>query len=622
MRKRRRFTQVTAALLATLMVFTNVDMAAFAVTEGSGTSTGSNTASYINSVTALQEDIAVQELEVGSSEADIVMPSVLDASVTQYTTINIQTPTQTPTQGATQLATTSATQSTTQTTTSGQNTTQTTTSDQNTNQSTTQTTTSNQNTASDQNSTQPSTGASGTESTPAQSESQAFNITQHNDREETSSSGNTGTTGATNNTATTGADDTTGNNGNSASNAKTVASTKQMELPVTWKIDTEKSTASEFSSVKAGAVFVYTPVFGEDIFVLDDIVIPSITVTIVKKKEVEFSQSSTIDGVTITVTADKGVFPQGVTLSVKKITDDATVKQLTEAAETAEVEAAASAAQALSADEPEQNSGTENREIISEDVYVYDITILDKNGNEIQPDESKGTVTVTFTNPEPEKYDATDMSVFHVDESTMQATQLDTQVNTTENSVQAQAVHFSPYVLKLAKAANTITLYTAGGVIKNNQWTKEAIGKYTSSTATEFPTVTMSDAATSFDGWYTDSSYSGGQVITPSAGGTYYAKWRRTSTTVTGSTMKYSYSSSSMDSVGIINGRDIKTTFFSGGYRAYYAFNSSASGRGILIKTSTGSDIYVSVGSDVYVAQVASFRGQFVKYTYYQCSLV
>ena len=273
MRKRRRFTQVTAAFLATLMVFTNVDMAAFAVTEGSGTSTGSTTASYINSVTALQEDIAVQELEVGSSEADIVMPSVLEASVTQYTTINIQTPTQTPTktptQGATQPATTSTTQTTTsgqnttQTTTSGQNTTQTTTSseqnttqsttsDQNTNQSTTQTSTSNQTTISDQNSTQPSTGASGTESTPAQSESQAFNISQHNDREETSSSGSTGTTGATNNTA------------------KTVASTKQMELPVTWKIDTEKSTASEFSSVKAGEVYVYTPVFSEDIFVLDD----------------------------------------------------------------------------------------------------------------------------------------------------------------------------------------------------------------------------------------------------------------------------------------------------------------------------------------------------------------
>ena len=388
MRKRRRFTQVTAAFLATLMVLTNVDIAAFAVTEGSGTSTGSTTASYINSVTALQEDIAVQELEVGSSEADIVMPSVLDASVTQYTTINIQTPTQTPTQGATQPATTSTTQTTTSgqnttqsttsseqnttqsTTSSEQNTTQTTTSDQNTNQSTTQTSTSNQTTTSDQNSTQPSTGASGTESTSAQSESQAFNISQHNDREETSSSGSIGTTGTTNNTATTGettsagGSSASGNNGNSASNAKTVASTKQMELPVTWKIDTEKSIASEFSSVKAGEVYVYTPVFSEDIFVLDDIVIPSITVTIVNKKEVEFSQSSTIDGVTITVTADKGVFPQGVTLSVKKITDDATVKQLTEAAETAEVEAAASAAQALSADEPEQNSGTENREII------------------------------------------------------------------------------------------------------------------------------------------------------------------------------------------------------------------------------------------------------------------
>jgi hypothetical protein len=50
------------------------------------------------------------------------------------------------------------------------------------------------------------------------------------------------------------------------------------------------------------------------------------------------------------------------------------------------------------------------------DLYAFNITIYDKDGNEIEPDETKGQVKVSFSNPDPEKWDASDLSVYHVDD--------------------------------------------------------------------------------------------------------------------------------------------------------------------------------------------------------------
>lgn len=429
--RRRIVTQATAAFLAALMVITNVDVTAFAYTGGNNVTT----ASVVNSIAPLSEDIAVQKLEVGASEADIVMPSTISATVTQYTSTTVEMPVngnaqQLPTQAAT--GSTNATQG--NSVDSTQNTTSSTTSS-----ATSSTTSSTTSDTTAKSSSQAESGISGTSTLPNEStlsgksnssgtsdSTKEFNIQQHDDKETTADTSSTSTAA------------NTSSNMTPASNVKTTASTKQQELPVTWKIDTDKSTSSTFSSAVAGNEYVYVPVLSDGIVIPEEVTMPSIKVTIVNKKEVEFTQSSTIDGVTITVTAEKGVFPEGVTLSVKKITDNNTVKQLTDAAEAAEV-----SAQSL--------DGNDNKEIISEDIYAYDIAVLDKDGREIQPDESKGTVTVTFTNPEPEKYAASDMSVFHVDKNTLQATQLDTQVNSADNTIQAKAASFSPYVLKLAR---------------------------------------------------------------------------------------------------------------------------------------------------------------------------
>ncbi len=77
-------------------------------------------------------------------------------------------------------------------------------------------------------------------------------------------------------------------------------------------------------------------------------------------EETEFNQSITVDGIKITVTADKGVFPNGAELTAKKV---------------------------------------ENNKINKEDNVVasmtFDIAIM-LNGEEIEPDTTKGQVKVTF----------------------------------------------------------------------------------------------------------------------------------------------------------------------------------------------------------------------------------
>ncbi|MCR5249387.1 MAG: hypothetical protein K6E50_02130, partial [Lachnospiraceae bacterium] len=84
-----------------------------------------------------------------------------------------------------------------------------------------------------------------------------------------------------------------------------------------------------------------------------------------------FVQSETVDGVKITIGAEEGVFPEGAVLSAKKVTK-------TREEETLE---------AVEEERPgEQNVAAS---------YTYDIKVLDKDGNEVQPaDESK--VKVSF----------------------------------------------------------------------------------------------------------------------------------------------------------------------------------------------------------------------------------
>ena len=100
-----------------------------------------------------------------------------------------------------------------------------------------------------------------------------------------------------------------------------------------------------------------------------------------------FNASQTVDGVTITVSAEEGVFPEDATLSVKKVS----VEELNEVLD----------------------------ELRDEDVnlvssFTFDIKVLDAQGNEIQPEDGK--VKVTFTLQEAINPNL-DSHVYHIEDN-------------------------------------------------------------------------------------------------------------------------------------------------------------------------------------------------------------
>ena len=94
-------------------------------------------------------------------------------------------------------------------------------------------------------------------------------------------------------------------------------------------------------------------------------------------QDVEFSAETQCDGFIIKVEADPGVFPEGSTLKAAKVSDAV-----------AETEGVYDAVE-----------DTRNGDINVAVTSTFDITVFDADGNEIEPDNEKGEVRVTFTNP-------------------------------------------------------------------------------------------------------------------------------------------------------------------------------------------------------------------------------
>jgi len=113
-----------------------------------------------------------------------------------------------------------------------------------------------------------------------------------------------------------------------------------------------------------------------------------------EKKTPAFKESSSLDGVRITVEAEEGVFPEWTELSVEKVTK----------------------AQEEEAQEAVEDKRPEEQNVAAS--YTYDIKVLDKDGNEIQPaDESK--VKVSFTLEEVADANLT-TNVYHIVEEDSQ----------------------------------------------------------------------------------------------------------------------------------------------------------------------------------------------------------
>lgn len=153
---------------------------------------------------------------------------------------------------------------------------------------------------------------------------------------------------------------------------ETVVETKTVQSEITIEnVKWEPSDGASFDTSKV-ATYTFTPVFNTDYVVAT--AVPTIKVNIVNvDSKIGFDKSVVVDGVRISVKADEGVFPEEATLLATKVYGE----------DLQAVEAAV------------EEERTEDKNKVES--YTFDIKVLDKDGNEIEPDNSKGQVKVSFT---------------------------------------------------------------------------------------------------------------------------------------------------------------------------------------------------------------------------------
>jgi len=146
------------------------------------------------------------------------------------------------------------------------------------------------------------------------------------------------------------------------------------------------------------------------------------------EKGYEFFEEETVDDCVISVSAPKGVFPKGSTLNVTKI----------EPQEKEEFD-----------DAIKKVRDDDNK--LSKD-YTFDIKIIDENGEEIQPDSTKGKVTVKFSMVKdklPVLFD--DVKVYHLDDEdsdTASKMTVNSGTNGYNLTATVETTHFSIYTVE------------------------------------------------------------------------------------------------------------------------------------------------------------------------------
>lgn len=159
--------------------------------------------------------------------------------------------------------------------------------------------------------------------------------------------------------------------------SKTTDEEASVELisDVEWILEPEYNYGvEEFSADEEGEIYLFTPVLliPDTYYVEDELPIITVTVT---DDYYAFDKETVVDDVKIRVRADKGVFPEDARVTAKKLVeeDEQKVKEVVD-----------------------EQVETEN--VVKE--YTFDITVKDKEGNEVQPDTEKGRVVVSFETAE------------------------------------------------------------------------------------------------------------------------------------------------------------------------------------------------------------------------------
>ncbi|MBB2181817.1 fibronectin type III domain-containing protein [Lachnospiraceae bacterium MD1] len=209
-----------------------------------------------------------------------------------------------------------------------------------------------------------------------------------------------------------------------------IISQEQTITGITWKINVENSGSTAFDSTNAGAVFIYEPILPEGYTLADGVSLPQIQVLMEDGGKWAFSQSQTIDGIEITVKADKDMFPEGAVLHAEKVTNAEDKEKIQNA---------------VSEEVKSKETGKTVTELVS-----FDITITDADGKELQPDTSKGEVKVSFAKlsmTENEMIKGNhNIQVFHMNDTLSNAEKIESIVDN-KGVVEAVAEHFSVYAI-------------------------------------------------------------------------------------------------------------------------------------------------------------------------------
>lgn len=204
-----------------------------------------------------------------------------------------------------------------------------------------------------------------------------------------------------------------------------IAVTEEIQLPVKWELNKSLSSKSRFKAKTVGDIFFYDAVIPEGYVLAEGLPIPFIAVTITEYYGPEFDLSYETDGMTINVKADPGVFPMDASLRVTKI-EGRIAEETNEAVETI--------------------ADTDSNVALS---FAYDISVIDAQGNEIEPDTELGEVYVSFEAKEIADVNL-DTNVYHVTETKEGFVAEKLEFSEEGSRVTAETDGFSIYVISLS----------------------------------------------------------------------------------------------------------------------------------------------------------------------------
>ena len=146
-----------------------------------------------------------------------------------------------------------------------------------------------------------------------------------------------------------------------------------------------------------------------------------------------FYAEKELSGVLVTVQADSGVFPKDATLRVRKL----------------------SKVEEQKVDSAVKEKLQENQENLLQSM-IFDISVLNQDGEEVQPDTAKGEVKVQFSHiPFLQEDVEKQISVFHLDSVDAAAEKLAAEkIEEKESAVEVSAEHFSLFAVSLVMKEN------------------------------------------------------------------------------------------------------------------------------------------------------------------------